>query len=202
MLYSLLYFVTLLALAASKASITDVSIENELIRLRFDKIHGSMVELMDLSTQENLADIQVSYGGARPQLWTLTFVDAAGITTTGASGQVEVSSSNDETLALTWRGVNITTKVADTPTTIAAIDVTLAVSLASQARYSQWQLSFEVTSGMPVGLWEASISVPLTIGANKDGVLFYPGGYGYLMNTNKDVKQMYPGGPATMQVKK
>lgn len=206
-LHVLLTAAVLLLLSGGAAFVyaSDPFIENDLLRMTFDETSGTLVGLIDKTNGDDLADIKstASSSSTMPNMWTLTFVDAHGLCTTGPIGTVSVDASSSATsssssLALTWRGVSVMSNT--NVTAVAALDVTLTVSLeSSTSRYAKWQLSFDVIWGVPVGLWEGSISVPLTAGTNDKGVLFYPGGYGYIMNTKADYKQMYPGGQATMQ---
>eukprot|EP00606_Chrysophyceae_sp_TOSAG23-5_P001382 GSChrysophyteH2.ASY1.ANO1.1164.1 assembled CDS len=85
------------------------------------------------------------------------------------------------------------------------VSVTLQVDLADGAQLANWSLSLLLTqSNTPLGLWEAHVNVPVSVGTGSHGDLFFPSGLGQgfrdpFVSTGGAVEGDYPSGGCVMQ---
>jgi hypothetical protein len=180
-----------------------VSIENEKVLIQLQSTTGGLVGLVDKISGINLASDKAASFSA----WNLKFVDSLGELRLAPGENITVAKSTQsdedtEVLSLTWSGVTLYRYDAKHP--VAAVNVNLDISLPSTSAISEWDISFEVVSGSPIGLWEAQVSVPLSIGSDEKGELFYPTGFGVtfsnpIVSTGGSRAKTYPCGEAAMQ---
>lgn len=179
-----------------------IVLENDLVSYEFN-IMGGIDKIVD-KTQEPTVNIVESNLNAS-YVWTLKLVGSLGVVELGDIPPVFSDISKDEKqtqfLNLIWENVS----VKEREVIISVIDISLSVALKDSASVSEWELSFSVKeSKRPIGIWEAYISIPLSIGSNDDGDLFFPAGYGVSWSNPMNSTEMihsheYPTGSATMQ---
>ena len=81
------------------------------------------------------------------------------------------------------------------------INITLEITLPNDSTFSSWSLHVQTLdhSSSPIGVWDAVISVPLSVGGGSNGELFFPSGYGEtyfnpVETTGGSVSGLYPSG--------
>ena len=190
------------------------TIDNDRILLGFTEDSGSLEKLVDKASGYDSVGVDTS---SFP-LWEITFVDDSGdlsIDNVGrkVQGTVEPALSGNnkissEVLTLTWKDILVSRNKGrdkyDFMPTTSFVDVSLTIELPKESILSLWRISVDVREGRALGVWEAKLSVPLTIGASSDGVLFFPSGFGTeyddpIKSAGGGVSSLYPGSGATMQ---
>ena len=74
-----------------------------------------------------------------------------------------------------------------------------------RAQLANWSLSMNLTESQePLGLWEAHVNVPVSVGTGADGDLFFPSGLRRsfrdpFVSTGGAVEGAYPSGGCVMQ---
>lgn len=177
------------------------TIENENLFANFDTNSGALVRLVDKKTSVVL--IEAADGVST---WNYKFVDKIGDLALGSRG-VGVSSlsrvGSTQVLSLNWPSVSLLGGKYQNET-VARISPTVEVSLEDSSPLMELSVSLQVLGGVPVGLWEAYVAVPVSIGNTENGELFYPTGFGVTfsnpsVSTGGSRSRTYPCGEGSMQ---
>ena len=109
------------------------------------------------------------------------------------------SSSSEQTLSLTWNDVVVSSPLLSTPT--AFVNVTMEVVLPHHSALSSWSIGVTTQSNSQtaVGVWEVTVSIPVSMDSDSGGELFFPSGYGETYynpqeSTGGSVSGLYPSG--------
>lgn len=192
-------FAIVIFFVACSAIAANITLENTHVSFSFDQF-GKLIHLFDKSSQEDVVGNVDS--GRLP--WDFTFVDVTGELKVSSLGPVASRVSQEkelQSLHISWNNITLCNAARD----VASVIVYLSITLRNDASISTWTSSFEVASSVhPIGIWQTSLALPFVLGSQKDGTLFYPGGFGLLFSDptssiGGSYSQTYPGGPATMQ---
>lgn len=180
-----------------------VSIENSKVYFEFSDDSGSITSLIDKTTENEFNLIESNT--EKYSIWDVTFVDSFGpvhIENIGNTVDYKLDKAfNIQTLTMTWKSLSIVSTAADDKS---VVDVVLVVTLIDDAPAAYWNIGVNVVNGTSIGVWEARLSLPLTVGNDVNGELFFPSGFGTLysdpiQNAGGGVSSTYPGSGATMQ---
>lgn len=117
---------------------------------------------------------------------------------------VNATKFEDGAYSLVWESIRL-------PGPFASCKVTLDIRMSDSPGLSEWLFSTDIesTDDSEFSLWQASIAIPTTVGADEDGDLFFPGGFGYGYHnpvsngegssTHGALTAQYPSGGASMQ---
>ena len=197
MLATLLVCSILFAVTYSQAVL-----ENVEVSFTFSK-SGGLTQVLD---KNSLTEFVGAAAGEEQPVWSLQFVDALGhimVHSTHANA-VELELNTDsktktQSLHILYKDVPIGTEKQG------LVSVTLQVDLADGAQLANWSLSLLLTqSSTPLGLWEAHVNVPVSVGTGSHGDLFFPSGLGQgfrdpFVSTGGAVEGDYPSGGCVMQ---
>ena len=112
--------------------------------------------------------------------------------------------SKGQTLILSWVNIEVIApsqhqELTPHPHGGSAVDVTLIIDVPKESSLINWSLEVtnNVNSEVPIGIWEAVIAIPTSAGSSSDGELFFPSGYGESysnpgINTGGSVSGLYP----------
>jgi hypothetical protein len=176
-------------------------IENTKVLFEFDETTGSLSKLIDKSSADAY-DLIGMYTNAYP-LWDVTFVDSVGtvdVDNVGRAVQYKLDKAfNIQTLALSWKSITVIGRADES-----IVDVNLVITLIDDSSVSYWSIGVDVVNGTSIGIWQAKVSIPFTVGNDDNGELFFPSGYGTLYShpvktAGGGVSSNYPGSGATMQ---
>jgi hypothetical protein len=111
-----------------------------------------------------------------------------------------ISAEHRQILSLSWSDVAIPSSEVSSS---AYVNVSLDISLPEGSAFSSWSVTVQtqLNSKTPIGVWDAVVSIPLSVGAGEDGELFFPSGYGETYydprgSTGGSVAGLYPSGKA------
>jgi len=186
------------------------TLENENVKFVFTD-DGALLSFVDKESSQDLSSFEEGQS-----VWEVEVVDTDGAATMlppTDGTPVLVTRPDDLSLSLSWPRVAVPSSSGSSIHDMGTANVTLSVSFRSTtADLAEWLLHVtfnEDCTGRSVGIWQASISVPLTVGSGSDGELFFPNAYGMslsdplsprsLKNTNGYVKASYPSGGVAMQ---
>lgn len=179
-----------------------VTLQNKLILVEFDTDQNNFVTLLDKQTQINvLGDSKLRTKSPTP-LFELDFVNGAGSV---QMGQLPSPTSivTDQQIHLSWTGVQLLGSF-NTPLST-TVNISLAVILEEDSSIATMSLSFQVSDGEPVGIWDVKFSIDSDLGSSAaSSELFFPQGFGYTysnpqVSTGGVVAETYPSGNAAFQ---
>ena len=140
-------------------------------------------------------------------LWNIEFVDEIGsIDVNNVDRTMEYKldkAFNIQTLTMTWASIPVGRNSTSTGNG-SIVDIIMSVTLVDGASTSLWNIGVDVVNGTAVGLWQATVSIPLSVGNTEDGELFFPSGFGTsfsnpIRTAGGGVSALYPASGATMQ---
>lgn len=179
-----------LLLLATFGLAASVLLENSEIRFSFDDA-GSLTSLYDKKAAQELADT------IKPHpLWSVKYVteDGSKMMHSTAARRVDMRlehSTGMKTLLIEYDCV--------------PFSIQLRIDLGDDEHLARWHLSILTTIvSSTVGLWEAHVNVPVSIGTGESGELFFPSGLGQgfrnpFDSTGGSVEGDYPSGGCSMQ---
>lgn len=177
-----------------------IVLENKNVLLEFNQA-GHMVALIDKSSSVNLMN---SHSTDHVDPFKLKFVDSNGVLSVDKLKRSQTSLTrvnSTQVLSVKWEDTKLFNKES---LAVAAIDIDFIVSLEDASSSAELNVGFTVTGGVPVGIWELDVSIPLTVGHDSKGELFMPRGFGVtysdpLKSAEGGIKSDYPSSAASMQ---
>jgi len=204
------FFFALLLVSLGDATASSLTLGNDIISLSFDSDSSSLSSLLDVSSGVDMVLPEDAAALAHIPIWTLQMAEPAGLQTLTSTQRAVTSHtltslSSQQTLSLEWTDISVFPSDVSSNQS-AYVTVTLDVTLPNDSAMSSWSISVhtQTNSVTPIGLWEAIISVPVSVGSGSNGELFFPSGYGETftnpaVDTGGSVSGLYPSGNMAMQ---